>query len=88
MKKQLPDLKTDEEAEEFVANSDLTEYDLSGLRRMTFEFEPKTAQVNLRVPSTLLASVKDEAAALGVPYTRFIRMALERAVAGARKSAA
>jgi len=88
MKKQLPSFKTDEEAEEWLATCDLTEYDLSGFRKMTFEFEPKTAQVNLRVPSTLLAAVKDEAAALGVPYTRFIRMALEKAVSGGRKSAA
>jgi hypothetical protein len=32
--KKLPTLRTDGEAEEFVATSDLTEYDLSGMRPM------------------------------------------------------
>ena len=41
MKKKLPKLGTDEEAEEFVANADLTEYDLSQLRTVLFEFQPK-----------------------------------------------
>ena len=40
MKKKLPRLKTDKEAEEFVAAADLTEYDLSVLRPVRFEFEP------------------------------------------------
>ncbi len=41
MKKPLPKLRTDDEAERFVAEADLTEYDLSGLRMVQFEFEPK-----------------------------------------------
>ena len=32
MKKKLPELKSDKEAEEFVAGSDLTDYDLAALR--------------------------------------------------------
>jgi hypothetical protein len=31
MKKKLPILKTDKEAEDFIDNADLTEYDLSAL---------------------------------------------------------
>ena len=42
MKKPLPELKTDEEAERFVAEADLTEYDLSGMRLVRFEFQPKS----------------------------------------------
>ncbi len=42
MKKPLPRLETDEEAEKFVAEADLTDYDLSGLRMVQFEFEPKS----------------------------------------------
>ena len=36
--KKLPKLRSDKEAEEFVANSDLTEYDLSGGRSCASSF--------------------------------------------------
>ena len=80
MKKKLPELKSDKEAEEFVANSDLTEYDLSGMRMVRFEFQPKSERVNMRLPRPLLDAVKATAAKAGVPYQRFIRQALENAV--------
>ena len=41
--KQFPVLRTDEEAEDFVANADLSEYDFSGFRPAHFEFAPKNA---------------------------------------------
>ena len=80
MKKKLPRLHTDEEAEEFVATADLTEYDLSGFRSMLFEFQPKSERVNMRLPKPLLDAVKASAAKAGVPYQRFIRQVLEAAV--------
>jgi len=80
MKKKLPTLKSDKEAEEFVASSDLTEYDLSGMRMVRFEFQPKSERVNMRLPRPLLDAVKAKAAKAGVPYQRFIRQALEDAV--------
>lgn len=80
MKKKLPTLKSDKGAEEFVASSDLTEYDLSGMRMMRFEFQPKSERVNMRLPRPLLDAVKAKAAKAGVPYQRFIRQALEDAV--------
>jgi predicted DNA binding CopG/RHH family protein len=80
MKKKLPKLKSDKEAEDFVANSDLTEYDLSGMRMVRFEFQPKSERVNMRLPRPLLDAVKAKAAKAGVPYQRFIRQALENAV--------
>jgi len=80
MKKKLPKLKSDKEAEKFVAGADLSEYDLSGMRTVRFEFQPKDERVNMRLPRTLLEAVKATAAKAGVPYQRFIRHALERAV--------
>jgi predicted DNA binding CopG/RHH family protein len=80
MKKKLPKLRSDKEAEEFVAHADLTEYDLSGLRITRFEFQPKTERVNMRLPRPLLEAVKALAAKAGIPYQRFIRQALETAV--------
>jgi predicted DNA binding CopG/RHH family protein len=46
-----------------------------------FEFKPKTERVNMRLSKGLLDSVKKRAARAGVSYQRFIRLALERAVA-------
>lgn len=80
-KKKFPPLKSDAEAEAFVATADLSEYDFSGFRQVRFEFEPKTAKINMRLPESLLAAVKKLAAKRGMPYQRFIRETLERAVA-------
>jgi predicted DNA binding CopG/RHH family protein len=78
--KRLPRLKSDAEAERFVDTADLTQYDLSGFRPAQFEFEKKTAQVNLRMPEGLLRAVKERARKRGIPYQRFIRETLERAL--------
>jgi predicted DNA binding CopG/RHH family protein len=80
MKKKLPELKTDREAKEFVAHADLTEYDLSAMRLVRFEFQPKSERVNMRLPKPLLDAVKASAAKAGIPYQRFIRQALEAAL--------
>lgn len=80
MKKPLPVFKTDEEAERFVAEADLTDFDLSELRLVRFEFQPKSERVNMRLPKSLLDAVKAAAARSGMPYQRFIRQALEAAV--------
>lgn len=79
-KKKLPRFTSDAEAEQFVATGDLTEYDLSSFQPVRFEFGVKDARVNMRLPAPLLLAVKRRAADLGVPYQRFIRDALERAV--------
>jgi predicted DNA binding CopG/RHH family protein len=78
--KQLPDLWSDKEAEDFVENSDLTEYDLSGFKRVHFELQPKTERVNMRLPKSLLDAARAKAAAEGIPYQRFIRRAVEEAL--------
>lgn len=80
-RKPLPRLTTDEEAERFVDEADLSEYDLSGFKPMQFEFEKKSARVNMRLPEPLLDAVKAKAQARGIPYQRFIREAIERALA-------
>ena len=81
MKKLIPDFRTDEEAEHFVETGDLTEYDLSGFKPIKFEFQAKAAQLNMRLPQTLLDAVKSAAKVRGIPYTRFVRETLEEVVA-------
>ena len=78
--KSMPSLKNDADAEQFVESADLSEYDVSGFAPVKFEFEPKTAALNMRLPQTLLAAVKIRAKAEGMPYTRYIRLALEQAI--------
>jgi predicted DNA binding CopG/RHH family protein len=65
MKKKLPRFKSDREAEEFVEKADLTEYDLSAMRKVRFEFQPKSERVNMRLPRQLLEAVRASAARAG-----------------------
>jgi predicted DNA binding CopG/RHH family protein len=80
MKKKVPRLKTDRQAEAFLAQN-LSNLDFSQFKPARFEFEKKDEQINMRVPKPLLAAVKARAKARGIPYTRFIRETLERAMA-------
>jgi predicted DNA binding CopG/RHH family protein len=78
--KAIPPFSSDEAAERFVETADLSEYDLSGFKRMSLEALMKEVQVNVRLPQPLYQAVKDAAAKQGVPYSRFVRSALEAAV--------
>ncbi len=80
MKKTIPTFKTDREAERFVDTAELADYDLSGARPVRFEFEKKSARVNMRLPQPLLDALKARAKRRGIPYQRLIREALEQAV--------
>ena len=77
--KKVPVLKTDAEAEAFL-DRDLSGLDFSQFKPMRFEFQPKTERVNMRLPAELLEAVRRKAEAEGMPYQRFIRATLERAV--------
>ena len=79
MRRKVPRLRTDEQAEAFLAQ-DLSNLDFSQFKTVRFEFEKKDEQINMRVPKPLLAAVKARAKARGIPYTRFIRETLEQAV--------
>ena len=76
MTREVPDFKSDAEAEAFL-DQDLSELDFSQFKPAKFEFERKSAQLNMRVPQLLLDAVKDRAKARGIPYTRYIRELLE-----------
>ena len=78
--KSFPKLKTDKEAENFVRDADLTEYDFSGFKSMKFEFANKSARINMRLPEVLLERIKKIADKRDIPYTRFIRQILEAVV--------
>ena len=81
MKKKLPKMKSDKEAEKFL-DQDLTDYlDLKNFTPVKFEFLPKTKQVNLRFPEKLLTAVQKKARQEGIPYQKYIRKAVEESLA-------
>jgi len=80
MKKILPRVKTDEEAESLL-EQDLSEYlNKDNFKAVTFEFKPKNRTVNLRVSEDLLEEVKTVAKKQGVTYQKYIRNAIERSL--------
>jgi predicted DNA binding CopG/RHH family protein len=78
----LPGFRSDKEAEDFVDNADLTQFDLTGGEPVRYEFKSKDANVSMRMPRQLLDAVKARAQREGIPYQRFIRQTLEHAVGG------
>jgi predicted DNA binding CopG/RHH family protein len=80
MKKKIPTFKSDKQAENFVATANLADYDLSGAQFVRFELMRKDKSVNLRLPEQLLEAVRSRAKRAGIPYQRYIRMAIERAL--------
>jgi len=66
--KQMPSFATDEEAERFVDEADLSEYDFSGMTPMRYKFGP-TIDLNIQLPQGLLDDVKTLAAKDGVPIS-------------------
>jgi predicted DNA binding CopG/RHH family protein len=79
--KPMPSLVSDADAQRFVETADLSHYDLSGFKPMRFEFEPKAAVLNMRLPQNLLDALKGKAKVKGIPYTRYVRLLLESDVA-------
>jgi predicted DNA binding CopG/RHH family protein len=79
MKRKVPKMTTDEEAEAFL-EQDLSDLDFSQFKPMKFEFQAKAARLNMPLP-LLLDAVKARAKGRGVRCTRFIREVLERAMA-------
>lgn len=79
--KSLPELNTDDEAEDFVANSDLTEYDWSGCRKVHFEFVPEREEIRLTLPTALLEAVKVRAKEKDLSDAQYIEQVLEHATA-------
>ena len=78
--KKFSALRSDEEAERFVDSADLSEYDLSEFKPMRFELAKKEASLNMRLPSSLMNAIRAKAEALGIPYSRYVRMVLEAEV--------
>jgi predicted DNA binding CopG/RHH family protein len=82
--KKVPHFKTDEEAEAFL-DQDLSDLDFSQFKPVRFEFLPKEKSINLRLSEDLLTAVRARAKSQGIPYQRYIRQTLERAVTARKR---
>ena len=78
--KTVPPMTTDAEAEAFL-DRDLTDLDFAQFKPVSWEVEPKSARINMRLPEKLMAASKLRAKERGIPYQRLIREALERELA-------
>ena len=80
MDKVFPRVQTDEEIEALL-EGDLSDYlHPANFSQVTFEFKPKTKNVNIRMSEELLEKVKKASKKEGIPYQRYIRRSLERAL--------
>ena len=71
-------LATDQAAIDEVANIDLSEYDLSKFKPMRFEFQKKSARLELRIPEEQLEALKVIAEEKGIPHTRLVRFFIDQ----------
>lgn len=76
----LPKLVTDVDAERFVEEANLEDYDLSDMTVMRLLRSEIQRYCRVRLPVALVDAVKAKAKARGILYQRFIREALERAL--------
>jgi len=76
--KTFKELKTDKAAIDEVETIDLSEYDLSEFKPVTFEFQKKSARLELRIPEEQLAVLKELAKEQGIPHTRLVRQFIEQ----------
>jgi predicted DNA binding CopG/RHH family protein len=81
MSKKFSDLRSDEEADAWLQSADLSEYDLSGMKKVRFELARKDASISLRLPAALLATLKANAGRANMPTQRLIRMMIEAQLA-------
>ncbi|MBD2594051.1 CopG family transcriptional regulator [Nostoc spongiaeforme FACHB-130] len=80
MDKTFPRLKTDAEIEALL-EEDLSDYlTPDNFKPVTFEFQPKDKSVNVRMSEEMLEKVKSVSKKEGIPYQRYIRRAIERAL--------
>ena len=78
MKRPLPTLTSDEDAERFVDEADLSDYDLSKLQPTRFEFAGPTP---VRLKPDVLELATRSAAARSLPLADYLGEVIERALA-------
>jgi predicted DNA binding CopG/RHH family protein len=67
-KRKVPRLKTDRAAEKFL-EKDLSDLDFSQFKPVRFEFERKDAQLNMRLPASMMRALKEALKLAGCPIS-------------------
>ena len=75
--KPFPSFNSDEEAEDFVSNAELTENDLSNYPPMTFQINKKHTPLNIRLPRALHEAAKKKAQQEEMSLSQYVRSLLE-----------
>jgi predicted DNA binding CopG/RHH family protein len=80
--KKIPEFRTEEEEAEFWGSHDSTEYiDWSNAKRTVFpNLKPTTESISIRLPSPLLARLKELANEKDVPYQSLMKVYLSERV--------
>lgn len=81
-KKKLPVFKSEDDERAFWAKSDFTDYfDKREFVRAVFpNLKPTSSSISLRIPTHLIARVKERANALDVPYQSLMKEYIARGV--------
>ncbi|MBL8027507.1 MAG: BrnA antitoxin family protein [Fibrobacteres bacterium] len=76
--KSIPNFKTDQEAANFWDKHDATEFfDYSKAKRVVFpNLKPSTETISIRLPTSLLDGIKNQANKNDVPYQSYLKMIL------------
>lgn len=84
--KKIPQFKSEDEERDFWATHDLTDYfDMSKAQRVIFpNLKPSTESISLRLPSHLLARIKEIANKKDVPYQSLMKIFLSEKVEESR----
>lgn len=80
--KKIPEFKSEDEEREFWATHDSTDYiDWSKAKRVVFpNLKPSTKTITIRVPQSLLNSLKSIANKKDVPYQSLVKVYLDEKV--------
>ncbi len=82
MSKAIPEFKNEEEESEFWAREDSAEYlDWGQAERVLFpKLKPSTRSISLRLPETLLDTIRQLANERDVPYQSLIKIYLQERI--------
>jgi predicted DNA binding CopG/RHH family protein len=87
--KKIPKFRTEDEERDFWAkNSPLDYFDISKAKRVEFpNLKPSTRSISIRLPESMIGSLKTLANSYDVPYQSLIKILLAQALERERQKA-
>ncbi|MGK5094836.1 BrnA antitoxin family protein [Deltaproteobacteria bacterium TL4] len=82
MPNKIPEFKNEDEEHEFWINHDVTDYfDISTAKRVSFsKLKPSTKTISIRLPETMLDSLRLLANKRDIPYQSLIKTFLQEQI--------